>query len=332
MAATTFRPPSSTPASSSPAPASTGSTGQRPRPKKKSPIVAVLIGLCVVLAGAAGFLFTKMSSQTASNAALQEGLLKVAGSAGSAAVTAENLVAAEAITGASGTLADEVAALVAGREQARTEIEGLRGEVAEIAREREAVAVRIAENQRQLETARANLQTSRTGLEELQAKYDADIAALQAQVTSLKDELTAAKAAMVEEETTTEAAGEVANASSVEATPAPVAETAPVAVEAASEDASAEPVVEPPPRPSEYSMVVPPGASQMFKTVRYETNKNRLTFVTMNDQKLVYTKVPAEIYDGLAAAPVIDVYYRFKIFDAYDSDPNDLEVMRQLRK
>lgn len=293
MAATTFRPPS--------APA------VKPARKKINPLVPSLGAVCAVLAGASGYFFTQVNSKTAGLSALGSGVLSVAEAAGSGAVTAEDLVNPVMAGDALQKLADEVKALVTGGETARAELDRQRVQAAEMTAQLDAGAVRLAEAQQQLDATRAELQTARSDvqvarkdLETLQANYDNDVDALNKQIQTLTAEVDELKQSS---QSMAEASGEVA------------VETATTREE-----------------DKEHSMVVPPGTSQLFKTVRFEEDKNRLTFVTMNDTKLVYSKVPRDIYDGLAAAPVLDIFYRFKIFDVYESSPKDLDVLRDMRR
>ena len=293
MAATTFRPPS--------APA------VKPARKKINPLVPSLGAVCAVLAGASGYFFTQVNSKTAGLSALGSGVLSVAEAAGSGAVTAEDLVNPVMAGDALQKLADEVKALVTGGETARAELDRQRVQAAEMTAQLDAGAARLAEAQQQLDATRAELQTARSDvqvarkdLETLQANYDNDVDALNKQIQTLTAEVDELKQSS---QSMDEASGEVA------------VETATTREE-----------------DKEHSMVVPPGTSQLFKTVRFEEGKNRLTFVTMNDTKLVYSKVPRDIYDGLAAAPVLDIFYRFKIFDVYESSPKDLDVLRDMRR
>ena len=293
MAATTFRPPS--------APA------VKPARKKINPLVPSLGAVCAVLAGASGYFFTQVNSKTAGLSALGSGVLSVAEAAGSGAVTAEDLVNPVMAGDALQKLADEVKALVTGGETARAELDRQRVQAAEMTAQLDAGAARLAEAQQQLDATRAELQTARSDvqvarkdLETLQANYDNDVDALNKRIQTLTAEVDELKQSS---QSMDEASGEVA------------VETATTREE-----------------DKEHSMVVPPGTSQLFKTVRFEEGKNRLTFVTMNDTKLVYSKVPRDIYDGLAAAPVLDIFYRFKIFDVYESSPKDLDVLRDMRR
>lgn len=293
MAATTFRPPS--------APA------VKPARKKINPLVPSLGAVCAVLAGASGYFFTQVNSKTAGLSALGSGVLSVAEAAGSGAVTAEDLVNPVMAGDALQKLADEVKALVTGGETARAELDRQRVQAAEMTAQLDAGAARLAEAQQQLDatraellTARSDFQAARKDLETLQANYDNDVDALNKQIQTLTAEVDELKQSS---QSMDEASGEVA------------VETATTREE-----------------DKEHSMVVPPGTSQLFKTVRFEEGKNRLTFVTMNDTKLVYSKVPRDIYDGLAAAPVLDIFYRFKIFDVYESSPKDLDVLRDMRR
>lgn len=311
MSATTFRPPS-TPAAKPAA---------KPAGKKKNLLVPVLGVVCAALAGASGFFFTQVQSKTAGMNTLNEGLLAIAGAAGSGSVAAEDLAQPAAAGEALQRLAQDVQALVTGGEAARADAERQRVEIANLTGRLDAESTKLGGVQRQLTTANEELTAARKQTEELQAKYDTDmntqqarVKALTADVDALKRELAAAAENVPAEE----------GAPVVETDVAVVAEVPPT--EAGDEESA------PPARPSEFSMVIPPGASQLFKTVRFETDKNRLTFVTMNDTKLVYSKVPQDMYDGLAAAPVLDIFYRFKIFDIYESNPKDLDVLRELRR
>ena len=305
MAATTFRPPS--------APA------VKPARKKINPLVPSLGAVCAVLAGASGYFFTQVNSKTAGLSALGSGVLSVAEAAGSGAVTAEDLVNPVMAGDALQKLADEVKALVTGGETARAELDRQRVQAAEMTAQLDAGAVRLAEAQQQLDATRAELQTARSdvqvarkALETLQANYDNDVDALNKRIQTLTAEVDELK----------QPSQSMADAESGSVSPVEADASGEVAVETATtreED-------------KEHSMVVPPGTSQLFKTVRFEEGKNRLTFVTMNDTKLVYSKVPRDIYDGLAAAPVLDIFYRFKIFDVYESSPKDLDVLRDMRR
>jgi hypothetical protein len=298
---TTFRPPS-------PAPA-------RAKPQGKTPLVPVLGGVAAVLLGVSGYFFVQSNSANARVESLNTSLLNIATAAGSGSLSAEDLVNAAQADEALARLTSEIGTIAAEGVQNRATIEQQRGQIRDVTQEREAAAVRIADMQRQLDGARNEAQAARRTAEEAQQEAAAEAAALQAQIGTLTAELEAVRNELASltspGEESVELASEAGGAEVIEESGA---EAAPAA------------------RPRDSSIAVPPGASQLFKSVHYEEGKNRLTFTTLNDQKLVYSNVPANIYDGLATAPVMDVFYRFQIFDTFASDPNDVDVMRELRR
>ncbi len=270
--------------------------------KKKTPILPIVLGVaCALLLVLTGITFNKLNAQPAENATLKDALTAISQAAGSDVLSEEALAGEVDWTAVGDALSTAMAQRVNEAQSARAETEQQRTEAARLAGERQAAMEQLTDVRGQTDAVRRDLAERSAQLAELQRKYDADVARLEARIVELTP-------VDVPGEGAEEAATEVDDAENTEA------------------DESAEEV----PAPKSGAMVIPEGASQLFKTVRYDGPKGLLTFVTLNDQRLVYKGVPESIYDGLVEAPIFDIYYRFRIMDNFESEPNDRELIRTI--
>jgi len=273
-----------------------------PKPRKSN-APAILGALSVLFLGTTGYFYSQVSSGKAVVGELQEGLVSISKAAESDVYTLEKAAIAtnqaQLLTG----LAEVVANRKIDVEIARTEATREKDAAAKASSERDAATTQLAEARRQLDASRQETAKAKTDLAALQKKYDSDMAVLNAKVEALEGGV------VVE----------------VDASSAPAAEPATPVAETTEQESAvpAEPVVA-----EDGSTVVPEGGSQLFKTVRYEGASSTLTFVTVTDEKLVYSSVPGDVYQRLVAAPVMDLFFRFQIMEKYPSTPKDVDLIQ----
>ena len=79
-------------------------------------------------------------------------------------------------------------------------------------------------------------------------------------------------------------------------------------------------------------MRIPEGDSELFRRISYDPAEQRLVLNTLDGRRLVHSEVPEEIYAGFQEAPSIDIYYRVNLLLNFPSQPNDLELIRSIRR
>lgn len=290
--------PSPAPRPATPAPAA--------KPKQnKSNLTIILSVVTAVFAGTSGYLYTQLSSKTGALGAAQESMLKIATAAGSGALKAEDLVNPQAFGKALESLTSDIGALVSNGQAARAEVDRQKTEIADLNSQRQAVELQQANAKSQLDNARKELETSKTALDDLQKKYGDEVSQLNAKVAELTAEVQSLKPADV------------------------VAAEAEAAVAADSEMAASE-ITGEAATPRLFKKEVAEGDSDLFKSATYDATKQTLTLVALNGQSLVYKKVPQGVFDGLEAAPVIDVFFRFKILEQFEADQSDIDFIKAL--
>jgi len=295
----------------------------RPKKPKKSILPVVLMVVCGLLLAGLGYFFMQTGQQTARSAAMSEGVIKIAGAAGSEAVTPELLADPSATATALDALSEEISTKLANAERARTEAEQALTRVqAEVATAQDQLSTASV----QTENVRRDLATRTSELAALQKSAGEESDRLKAIIKELQEQLDGVgekEAGSAEAEPTdksTAAAAEVQPSSDVAASPGPADD--PDAAEASPKKSSKK----------SSAAIVPEGGSSLFKTVRYDAGKSSLTFITVDEQVLKYKNVPEETYDALLAAPLFDIYYRFRIMDAFESEPNDRDLLKTIRR
>jgi peptidoglycan hydrolase CwlO-like protein len=331
MATTTLRPPTAP---------------KRVKSSSGSPIVIILAVVCVLLAGGAGFFLVQNNELTAQRDQAREGLVSIASAAGSGALTAEDAQNSELIDEAMGNLAGEVETMVADLQTARAEVTRQRGELNDANAALEAASAQASSLRGQIQDLREELQTSRNESAAMTQQHQQEISQLNEQISGMTAQMAALEASAEElngqiaglEQANTEAGQEIERlrkqlASRPAAPSAPAAATAETSTEVmedefgsdmqAEEEASAV-------DPEEMTMAVADGASRYFSSIFFNKANNTLSLTALDGRTLTYFDVPVAIYDGLASAPVMDVYFRFRLLDQYASDPVDIDFLRSL--
>ncbi len=299
MAVTTFRPPSAT----TPA----------PKPVKaasKSPTTIILGVVCLVFAGGAGFLFTQLNGEKARVATMGDGLVKIAEAAGSANLTSDDVNNPAATGDAINNLIGAVGTLVSEGEAARAEGARLSQEVQKLNAEKDAASVRMANVQSQLESTRDELAKSNQQNADQLKQHQHEVGELNARITGLNNQIE-------------ELDGEVSSLKAQVASLSPTSADAPavvVEVEAEAEQVESG-------EPARQVLQIPAGMSKLFRSAAYDSATSRLSFTSLDGRTLDYTNIPAEVYDGLSSAPIVDVFYRFQILDKFNSSPKDLDFI-----
>jgi len=296
------------------------------RPKKKQlPVVPIALGTVagLLLVGVI-YLFSELSKQKTQTAFVSDVVVKTAEALGTDTNVTAALVdpVAAAATNALSLPAiasEQVAALAA----ARAEAETAKAEAAKIKTDGDATAQQMTALDVQLDKLRSDLETRTKELADLKKIYDNDTTRLYATIEALNKKL---------DDTAKLGGGsgeaEVAESEDVAVTEEVVTEAA--TASAAGDTTKAE-MAETQAAGNSQSIVIPSGRSIIFKSARYDSDNKKLTFITLDDRSLVYSDVPKEIYDGLAAAPLHDIYYRFKIMDTFESKPKDRELLRTIK-
>lgn len=320
MATTTLRPPTPT------APKRAKSFGG-------NPVVIILAVVCVLLAGGAGFFLVQNNELTAKLNQTREGLINVADAAGSGALTAEDLQNPELAAGALGNLTSEIEGMVAELENTRAEVSRQRGQLNEANAALEASSVQTSSLRGQVQDLREELQTVRNETASLTEQHQQEVSELNGQISSMEAATSELNARAVELESAVAAANEEIDRlrkqlASRPASPATASanagEPAGSEEEISSEEELSTEAVE------ELSMKVPDGASRYFSTIFFNKANSTLSLTALDGRTLTYFDVPVELYDGLAAAPVLDVFFRFRLLDQFASDPADIDFIRSL--
>ena len=295
------------------------------RPKKpKKDILPIALGVVAALL-LAGFVYYFLQTGAKSNQAetLASGVLGVAEAAGSSAVTAESL--SDTPEAALKALADEVGAKLATLDGLRNQAEQATASLNQAQSELAGTLTQLNDATTQLDAARRDASARATELSEARQSAQSaqqEAARLQGVVAGLEARLRELEGERVQ----TGGEPEEVDAKVEDASPVAVAEE-PVAEEPVAKEAEVKPSAK-----KSTAFVVPEGVSRTFKTVRYDPRKSTLTFITVDDQMLTYNKVPDGVYDELINAPVFDVYYRFRILDVFESDPNDRDLLKTIRR
>jgi len=315
-------------------------------------VVIILAVVCVILAAGAGFFLVQNNDLNAQLTESREGLVNIANAAGSGALSAEDSINPAVISEAIDNLTGEIETMASDLVNARSEITRQRGELNEANTALEAASVQTTSLRGQLENARRDLQESRSEAEAAAQQHSEESARLNEQINSLSAQVATLEASVGElngqvaglEKANTEANQEIERLRK-QLVSRPAAPATPEAASAASPDSEAvqseateedfgtetqENVEAAIPNPDELSMTVPDGASRYFSKLYYNKANSTLSLTSLNGRTLTYFDVPVALYDGLAAAPVLDVYFRFRLMDQYASDPVDIVFMRSL--
>jgi hypothetical protein len=296
------------------------------RPKKKQlPVVPIALGTVagLLLVGVV-FLISELSKQKAQSAFVSDVVMKTAVALGTdtnAVAALVDPVAAAATNALSlpAIAAEQVAALAAARADAET----AKAETAKVKTDGDATAQQMTAMGVQLDKVRGDLETRTGELADLKKIYDNDTTRLYATIEALNKKLDDAKKLGASADETAVAESEDVVVSEEVVTEAASASTPgdSDAVEKAKTQTAGD----------SQAIVIPSGKSILFKSARYDGDNKKLTFLTLDDRSLVYSDVPREIYDGLAVAPLHDIYYRFKIMDVFESKPKDRELLRTIK-
>jgi predicted nucleic acid-binding Zn-ribbon protein len=276
------------------------SPGIRPK-QKKSNLPIILSVVAAVFAGAAGYLFTQLNARSTELMAAKDGLVKLAEAAGSGALAPEDLIDPDGITSAIDKLSGDVGTLVQNGQSARAEVDRQRVQIADQSAQIEASRVQLGSVQGRLKeatddlgNARAEAEKARNDMADLQRQYGEEVSGLNDRIA----ELTAALAATTQEGDGASVDGEMEIA------------------------AVAEPVQR------VLKRDIANGDSRLFSSISYDTGKRSLTFKGLNGESLSYSNVPADVYDGLASAPVVDIFFRFQILERFEANTSDIDFVR----
>lgn len=277
----------------------------KPKPKKKLPILPIALGvIAAVLLVLVVKMQSKLGTETTRNAQLTATAVKVAETVGSTNITPEILADTTAVQAALDGLAADVGAQSTALQTTRTDLEAAQAESTRLQGELTAATTAASDAEAKASSSVRDLTARTAELAALQSKYDKDVADLKSQIEDLKKVEVAAASAEVAAE---EQVGESAEASSGAEAAAPE----PVAADAKTNK-------------------IKDGDSRHFKSYTYDPGKSSLTFNTLGGKKITFSDVPAVEFDKIAAAPVLDVYFRFRIMDVYPSQPKADEFMRDL--
>ncbi len=254
----------------------------------------------------------------------QEALLRVAAAAEYEVLTEESFADPNGLPEALDAMAAAVGQRVADTRTTQAELERQRNEANRLNAERLAVAEQLTDARSQAEALRRDMAERARELTEATTQHENAIKQWTERVDSLAAELLAAGAAQ-EDAAATIARLEIALQERVDS--GEIDEAILLVVDTEETDA-----VEQEPEPRSGALVIPSGASHLFKTVRYDGPRQTLTFVTLNNQRLVYSGIPETVFEELSNAPVLDIYYRFRILDNFPSEPNDRELIRAIRR
>jgi predicted nucleic acid-binding Zn-ribbon protein len=301
------------------------------RAKKKAkvnlPVLPIALGV-VIVALLAGLVMTngKLTKANETATELTDAVVATAKAAGLETVTPEALadltngpIVLASVTTA---VSDRVNELQA----ARAEVEQAKTNVGRLETEGQTAQEQLAALRGQVDTARGEAKAKADEVAALQKSTAEQIAGLNASIDELKGQLeTALASAASAPEMAEETVAETVVDTSVETV---------VVAEVPTESAVAEPAVdavaEPKAKVGNQASIIPEGKSALFKTVRYNAKKSQLVFLTLDEQVITYSDVPENVIEELLAAPILDLYYRFKVMDVYVSEPKDREVIRSV--
>lgn len=294
------------------------------KPKADIPVLPIALGAVAVALAALWFITNgKLKQAQAGSAALTDAVVQTAAAAGVEGVTVEALADATNGPVVLASVATSVGERVAELAAARSEVAQAKTNVGRLETEGQAAQEQLTTLRAQLDAARAEAKAKSDEATAAVKKAEAQVAALNATIAGLQEELAAAREAAAQA-----AVDEAVETAPVEETTGATAVDAAVAAEPA---AVAEPV-KPARSGSSQAAVIPEGKSTLFKTVRYDASKERLVFTTLDDKVLTYSGVPETTVDELLAAPVFDIYYRFRILDKFSSDPKDRDLIPTIRR
>jgi hypothetical protein len=301
------------------------------RAKKKNkvnlPVLPIALG-AVIVALLAGLIMTngKLTKARDASATLTDAVVATAKAAGLDAVTPEALadltngpIVLASVTTA---VSDRVNELQA----ARTDVEQAKTNVGRLETEGQTAQEQLTALRGQLDAARGEAKAKADEVTALQKKTTDQVAGLNATIDDLKSQLEAALAAAA---SAPEVAEEVVAEPVVDA-PAETAEVAGTPAEPVVAESAVVAAPESKPKGGNQAAIIPEGKSALFKTVRYNAPKSQLVFLTLDEQVITYSDVPETVMEELLAAPILDLYFRFKIMDVYASEPKDREVIRSV--
>lgn len=285
--------------------------------KKEKPVLLIALGaLSGVLVVALGIIFTQLGGAKSQIDVFTDGMSKLSEAAGLDAVTAETLADPAGIPAALEALSASVGEKVAEVERLRTDLNTQKVEAEKVAAERQTALDDLASAKKEASSLKGELDDKSKQLEDAQAKHEEELAAMRAKEEELSAQLAKSSAEQSEVPAGDDSFLEV----SADETPA-----ADEAQEEASSDEAPQIINE------AGSFAIPDGESELFNVAKYNAESSQLTLHTVNGKKLVYTEVPAEVYDGLISAPVLDIFYRFQILEKFNVNADDVEVIRSIR-
>ncbi len=275
------------------------------KPSAKIPVLPASLGAAAVLL-LAGLVMTnnKLGKERAASAQLTDAVVTTANVLGLADVTAVSLSDATNGPAVLASVTNAAVQRVSDLNAARTEAEQAKANAARLEAEGASAQEQLTTLRSQVDAARAEAKAKGDETAAVQKKAGEESARLNAKITELETRLeqvlvdTAPEPVDVETEVVAEPDAEVS------------AETA-SAVEPAVEGKA----------PVSTAFVVKDGKSSLFKSVRYDAAKSQLIVLTLNDQVVTHKGVDQVVYEEMVAAPQIDIFYRFKVMDQFESEP-----------
>jgi hypothetical protein len=306
---------------------------------KKNPALPLYIVIGVLVAGvlALGVLWNKAATGSKT---MQGSVLQVAESLGVEGVTAESLADPAAAPLALESLAAKAAEAVQQAATAGADRDRVQADATRLTAEAASMQQQLTSATDQIDRLRSDAKSATEEFAELKKRYDeetsrltAQVTALTAQVAGLEESLAAARsAAPVVLEGDADTVLIEAEAPAAADVDEPAVADAPATEPAADAEATDAAPAASAAAGGSRAFVVPEGGSILFKTVRFDGDTGKLTFLTVDDRVLTYKDVDAGTFESLVAAPTFDIFYRFRILDVFASEPLDRDLLPTIRR
>lgn len=286
-------------------------------------------GLCVVLGGAAAWLWTGKSAAEAKATSHETRAQEVAAAIGQSVAAGTNGVV------------DWKAAwqgIVAGVSNNSAAVQASQARVSELEAQVDQLVLEQAKGQQSqadLQRRTTELAEANAALASLRESSQQQAAAADARLAELQKQLEEAKAVAEQAIAAAQAAPVPAPAAEPATGGAPAPSDAAAAPDAAAPAAAAESPAEDVQQKEEAApsgqFVFPPRTSKLLKAASYDDAGQEMDVVLSDGQKLRYREVPAAIFEGLTQAPSYDTYFRMRIVGTFKSTPNDRDALRKIR-